>query len=410
MKSLISECKYKIGGHHIGPIAVLLLILHIPISLHGEQSPVQEVVFEDPDEYKLYKSKEEDSYYTHNYREFTIQPIEIAKNHGLRHLKILPTADNAKHEINDSNIEKLNRDIEFLDPQNLTNEPKRRGSLMSYSNSTGTIMTLFLDSKYDEFMWGEPGYWINLTDNKGSHDYYTGLAQNYYIRLVDSGDNVWKNDSTLLINGVRVRLLKPFIHPISAPKYEMIDNVKIEISIPDLIKDSDKDGLTDIEEDKMMLSPFSRDTDGDGTMDLEDHNPRFKSEITSETLLYKALLEYSSLDTIKIRDNKILNSKKPRQVHPLKAWTRLVVTDDISAQKVDFDYNRTIIISKSDYANLKIRYPIPFDETYISPLFKVDDMTDTFVISVSSDLGGSKYLIKKLVNGFDIKQIETWIH
>ena len=51
-----------------------------------------------------------------------------------------------------------------------------------------------------------------------------------------------------------MRLTKPFIHPVSAPKYEAIENIKVEISIPDLVRDGDNDGLTDIEEDKMMLN------------------------------------------------------------------------------------------------------------------------------------------------------------
>lgn len=389
---------------------ILLLILLTPFTLLGQITEA-EVVFASPDEVKSYKSKEEDIYYEANkYQEFSPQPIDLVKKHGLKHLKILSTVDNTTHEINDSNIEKIKRDIEFLDPKNLTKGSEKGNALMSYSNSIGAIVSIFLDSKYDEFMWGEPGYWINLTDRSGSRDYYTGLAQNYYIKLLDTGENIWKNDSTLLINAARVRLVKPFIHPVSAPKYETIDNVKVEISVSNLTRDSDKDGLTDIEEDKLMLNPLSNDTDGDGTNDLEDHNPRFKSVITNETLVYKALLDAYIGDTIKIRNNKIIDAKRPRLMHTLKSRTQLIVTEDKNLQKVDLDYNRTIIISKTDYESFKAKYPVTLDETNVSPFFKVDDTPDTFVISVSQDLGGQKYLVKKQADGFDIVQIESWIH
>jgi hypothetical protein len=258
-------------------MTTFLLILLTPFTLLGQISG-NEVLFASPEDMKSYKSIAEDMYYENRgYQEFRLQPIEAVKSHGLKHIKILLSPDGAPKEINENISEKLERDVKFLDPKNLTGESGRRKSLMSYVNSNGTIATVFLDSKYDEFMWGEPGYWINLTDKGGSRDCYAGLAQNYYIRLLDSGKNFWRNDSTLSIDAVRVRLVEPFIHPVSAPKYETVDKIRIEMTVSDLTSDSYGDGLTDVEEDKMMLDPFSRDTDGDGTTDFEDHNPRLKS-------------------------------------------------------------------------------------------------------------------------------------
>ena len=389
---------------------ILPLILLFPLTLLGQVTE-GEVVFASPDEMKSYKSKEEDVYLENNpYQEFRPQSTDIVKKHGLKHVKISLSQDNSKQEINDTNIEKIKRDMEYLDPKNLGKGTVKRNSILSYSNSKGTTVTLFLDSKYDEFMWGEPGYWINLTDNNSSNDYYTGLAQNYYLKILDVSGNVWKSDSTLFFSAVRVRLINPFIHPVSAPKYETIDNVEVEILISDLTRDTDKDGLTDIEEDKLMLNPRSNDTDGDGVNDLDDHNPRFKSVTTNETLVYKALFEAYGSDTIRIRNNKILNSRQPRTI-PVSKWrTRLIVTDNTNLQKVDFDYSRTIILTPQEYKTSKGKYPVTLDETSVSPLFKVDDFPDTFVVSVSRDLGGEKYFIKKLTDGFDIIQIETWIH
>jgi len=391
---------------------ILLLILLIPFTLLGQITEDEvEIVFESPDEWKNYKSKEEDTYYENNkYQGFIPHTIDIVKKYRLKHIKILLSGNNSKQEINDTNIEKIKRDMEYLDPKNLEKESVKRNSILSYTNSKGTTATLFLDSKYDEFMWGEPGYWINLTGKNGSSDYYTGLAQNYYIKILNSNSNVWRNDSTLQFSGVRVRLVEPFIHPVSAPKYETIDNVNIEICISDLIRDTDKDGLTDIEEDKFMLNPEANDTDGDGTNDFEDHNPRFKSVTTGRSLVYKALLDNYAGDTIRIRDNKILDSKRPRLIHTLKSRTGLIVSDDPDLQKVDLEYNRTIILTSQEYRLSKASYPVTLDETNVSPLLKVDDMVDTFVISVSQDLGGEKYLVKKLKDGFDIVQIESWIH
>lgn len=385
---------------------ILLLILFTPLTLLG-----QDVVFASDDEPNPYKSTEENIYNKENkYKPFKPLPIDIIKNHSLKHIKIQVVESSAHQDVNESTLSKMERDITFLDPKNLTSRSKKRDALLRYKNSKGAIVTLYLDSKYDEFMWGEPGYWINIEDESGSKDYYTGLAQNYYIKFQDTGVNIWKNDSTLQISGIRVRLIQPFMHPIEAAKYEAIDNVKVEISISDLKRDSDNDGLTDIEEDKLMLNPNSNDTDGDGIADPEDHNPRFKSETTHENLIYKGILDEFINDTIRIRDKKIMKPERPSLIHTLLPRTRLIVTEDVNLQTVDFDYNWNIIMTKNEYLAFKIKYPVTFDETQVTPLFKVDNMTDTFVISEYRDLGGDKYVVKKLKNGYDIRGIEHWIH
>ncbi len=384
----------------------ILLILLIPFRLQA-----QDVVFASDQEVSRFKSSEEDAYNKRNkYKPFKPQPIEVVRNHHLNYIKITSSERLSKQDVNDSNVEKMHQDINFLDPKKLTDETANRPNVLSYVNSKGTIATLFLDSKYDEFMWGEPGYWINLREGTDSHDYYLGLAQNYYIKLLDDGNSIWTNDSTLRIQGARVRLIEPFMHPVRAPKYEFIDNVSVEISISDLKRDSDKDGLTDIEEDKLMLNPLSNDTDGDGILDLLDHNPRFKSLTTNETLVYKAILDNFIADTVKIRAGKIINPKRPSLIHTLKPRTYLIVSDDPNLQRSDFDYGRFVIISKSEYEVFKSKYPVTLDETTVTPMFKVDKLADAFVVSAYQDLGGQKFLIKKLRNGFDVTEIETWIH
>src|SRR6187402_1479579 len=98
---------------------ILLLILLIPFTLLGQITEDEvEIVFESPDEWKNYKSKEEDTYYENNkYQGFIPHTIDIVKKHRLKHIKILLSGNNSKQEINDTNIEKIKRDMEYLDPK-----------------------------------------------------------------------------------------------------------------------------------------------------------------------------------------------------------------------------------------------------------------------------------------------------
>ncbi len=384
---------------------ILLLIALSPYALFAQ------IEFESPDEDNPYKSKQEDIYYQNSrYGPFRPKSIEEVKKHGLKHIKVIISKDTVRKNVQESQGEKLERDLKFLNPSNLTKGSEYRNKILEYSNDKANTATLFLSPKYDEFMWGEPGYWINLKDGKESHDYYTGLAQNYYIRILDNGKNIWKNDSTLEFCGVRVRLIEPFIHPVQAPRYEAIESVIVEISISDLTSDRDADGLTDIEEDKLMLNPLSKDSDLDGIVDSQDPNPRFPSVINNETLVYKAILDNFINDTIKIRDGKIVDGKRPSLIHTLKPRTRLIVSDDVDLQNVHLEYDQTIIVTPMEYESLQVKYPVTVEEVKVSPLFSIDDVVGSYVISVYGDLGGTKYLVKKVKNGYDIRRIQGWIH
>ncbi len=379
---------------------ILLLTVFLPLTLFGQ---------------KEYSSKEENIYSQSDKNEdFKPKSIHEVLNFKAKYFRVLETDIAHSEKASDTDLEKMKMDMDFLNPENLlklANKAKRRNEICKYSNGNGLTAILFLDSKYDEFMWGEPGYWIRIESKNDSVDYYTGLAQNYYLKLFDSEINIWKNDSTLQFAALRVRLVEPFTHPVGAPKYETLDNNLIaEITLEDLKRDSDNDGLTDIEEEKLMLNPKSKDTDNDGINDFEDHNPRFKSISSNETLLYKAILESFIGDEIKIRDGKIIDPKRPTLIHTLPSWTHLIVTDDSDLQKVEFDRNQFIIMTNDEYNNYKLSYPISLDEITVTPLFKVDNESNKYFVSRYTDLGGEKYMVTKLKNGYNVSMYEMWIH
>lgn len=378
---------------------ILQLIIFLPLTLFGQ---------------KEYSSNEESKYNQSNkLEEFKPKSIDEVTDFNLKYFRILTTNISYSEKVNETDLGKMKTDMSFLDPDNLiklAKDSKRRNKICKYSNEKGLTAILFLDSQYDEFMWGEPGYWIRIEGKNDSVDYYTGLAQNYYIKLFDSGNNIWKNDSTLQFAALRVRLVEPFTHPVGAPKYETIDsNLIAEITLNDLKRDSDNDDLTDIEEEKLMLNPKSKDSDNDGISDFEDHNPRFKSISSNETLLYKAILDNFIGDEIKIRDGKIIDPKRPTLIHTLKSWTHLIVTDDKNLQDVEFDYNQFIIMNSDEYKQYKLNYPISLDEITVTPLFKVDNEANKYFISTYRDLGGEKYLVTKVRNGYNISMYESWI-
>jgi hypothetical protein len=364
---------------------------------------------------RQYKSKEEEKYNKlKNADDKKLMPIDSVRSFNKDYLRVYSSEQYFINDINYSNLEKLEMDMNFLNPSNLVDTNNAIDAVQEicrYSNESGRTAILFLDSKYDEFVWGEPGYWIRFEGEIDTVDYYMGIARNYYFNIFNSGRSIWKNDSTLQFSALRVRLVESAIHPVQPPTYEIIDkNLIIEVTLAELMKDSDKDGLTDIVEDKLMLNPYSNDSDDDGVNDLVDSNPRFKSYITNETLLYKGIIDSYVVENLKIRKEKILNPKRPKLIDILEKYTYLIVTDDKNLQSVGFDYNKYIIMTNDEYKIYKHKYPVSLIEIEVTPFFKVDNESYKYFISEYTDLGGTTFLVTKLKNGYNLLRYGMWIY
>jgi len=103
-----------------------------------------------------------------------------------------------------------------------------------------------------------------------------------------------------------VRIGRDFVYTESTYIYykkklsHLCGNVVISIDLPNLKKDSDNDGLTDIEEEVLFTDCNNPDTDGDGVKDLNDINP-LRKPVETPT------------DTMQIRQavlNKYIGKKK----------------------------------------------------------------------------------------------------
>jgi hypothetical protein len=57
----------------------------------------------------------------------------------------------------------------------------------------------------------------------------------------------------------------------------------LEISVSDTLRDTDGDGWTDVEEERLGLDPFNEDSDGDGVMDGADSTPNYVPPAGVET-------------------------------------------------------------------------------------------------------------------------------
>jgi len=122
------------------------------------------------------------------------------------------------------------------------------------------------------------GFWLLHSEN-GGRDWdpplYTGLrAMQPYVIPSRSALPLVKGDKVTL--EVQVRELDPAtisFPPVGLGFRRKAAGLYVEASLADLQKDSDKDGLTDLIEQRLLTDPKNADTDGDGLSDLEDSFP-----------------------------------------------------------------------------------------------------------------------------------------
>ena len=125
---------------------------------------------------------------------------------------------------------------------------------------------------------GQGGYWLHVSHDRGAtwdRPLYLGLQQ-FQPYVVPATSRLPMLKGSLLQLEVQVRELDPesiSFPPVALSSKREADDLYIERSLDDLARDSDRDGLTDLLEDKLRTDPHSADTDGDGLDDASDSLP-----------------------------------------------------------------------------------------------------------------------------------------
>ena len=383
------------------------------------------------------KSKQEDMYFdsiSNKWKDYKFQPvdIEIAKTtpyNFIKNVKINNAAHLNKKDIfsayydsimnlqnreDHNNFEKFDSIMATIENQKVG--PIKKMSVVKEGRLVNLKAILYIDTKYDDFIYGGWGYWVAISDDNGKNwkQYYTGLTENYYYYFKrNSNIPLLKDSNTLQIESAIVRQKTQVMHPMPA-EYETIeDGLSVEIDLAKITIDSDNDGLTDVSEQKMLLNPNNPDTDEDGIIDSLDKNPRFKSYKSEKSIIYESLIENYSPDEkgkmhIDISNPPIIKEEE-KENNPFFDEISLFVTDDKELQSLDLKKTTMIIMSSKEYEQYEKQFPSHFIESNYSQMFKCDKVKNTFIIHTSHLTGGNTYQIEKTTNGWSISLISTWI-
>jgi len=287
---------------------------------------------------------------------------------------------------------------------------------------------LYEDFKYDEMLAFGSGYWLSLSEDDGKSwkKYYTGLTggKNYYFKS-NSKPSLWRDDSHIQIEADIVRMTEERAHPIP-PEYETVkNNALVVLDLNDILKDSDKDGLTDIEEKNLLLNPLSKDTDGDGISDAEDNNPRFASATNDLVKLYEGIMfgenaksegVYPGEDIVIDLINPIKADESTKMIQEDSTYdfdlfntTELLVTSDRNLQSINPKKSKIIILTPKEFEDYQKQYHSELEKLNYSPLFKCDKDPSSFILQKSASYSGDTYKVQRTKTGWKIITISSWI-
>lgn len=141
------------------------------------------------------------------------------------------------------------------------------------------------------------GYWLLVSkDGAGWREVYLGFSVNRPYQAHPSSNVPLLRGGVVRLDVAESPLDETTITfpPIALRTKSGRAHVVLEAKLEDLARDSDRDGLSDLVEARLLLDPAQRDSDGDGIGDGDDPLPRHDDRLPAgpKAELYGALLEH----------------------------------------------------------------------------------------------------------------------
>jgi len=285
--------------------------------------------------------------------------------------------------------------------------------VLKYEKKDSIEAFIYYSSEYENIFFGETGIWIAYSENNGNdwNYYYTGIvqAQPVFVKYYSKRPLI-NEKGKLEIDACLLKQHSPFSHPVGNPNYECVkDNIYIVFNIKVIAKDSDNDGLTDIVEDKLYTNKYNKDTDGDGIPDNLDTNPRVNYPRTEKSKIYEAILNDDIEWIDKEGMGKLLFKEHTTYKVTDTTETVLIVTDNEDLMGINPKKYRVIFMTTDEYKKKTKVYETELNVMDFSPLFKVDKMKDTYIMTYHFNTWGNEYLIRKTKKGWIIQMLSSWI-
>ena len=252
------------------------------------------------------------------------------------------------------------------------------------------------------------GIWVAYSIDSGDNwsYYYTGITQKkpLYVKWY-SNYPLLNSEGDLQIEACLMRKMSSGLFD---AEYELVqDGLLLTFDLATLRRDSDGDGLTDILEKKYYTDLNNADTDGDGVPDNLDLNPRRAAPRTDKTIVYEVIVNSDKrIEECMWEDDTCtlipLDEVTPVHYPTDSTQTYMIVSDDPNLISIQPTNDRIIFLSHTEYDAFEDDYKNALNEIDYSPLFKTDELENTYVFSHVSFMSYMLYYAKWTEKGWQI--------
>ena len=270
---------------------------------------------------------------------------------------------------------------------------------------------VYEDNRYNDIF--NSGVFVAYSSNSGStwDYYYTGLTQDaplfvkWYSKypLIDTEGNVQIEACLRSGDG------NSHWSWLMSPPVVVKDGLLITFDLETLRKDSDGDGLTDIEETRLRTDPFKADTDDDGIPDNMDLNPRCNVPRTDKTIVYEVLLnEETEIPFSDEEEPLTIPFDEIAELHYCTDTTKtvMIVTDDPNIRSVQPKNRRVIFLTAEEYGDQNYN-PEDIERLWVTSFKKQED--GSYIVDRNTSFSGCTYSVKKTSKGWAIKMTSMYI-
>lgn len=157
-----------------------------------------------------------------------------------------------------------------------------------------------------------------------------------------------------------------------------------------------------------MLDPYDPDTNHNGIPDNIDASPRSMISRSDKTTVYESLIAeifiatggaknaYTSRSQEKWTSDSLLMASNIEQKIKNTSRTIMIVSDDSAILGIKNSNKRVIVLSGKEYELYKEKNVNSPEKCFISPLFKVDNMPDTYTMSAGMGPAYYQYRVQKI--------------
>jgi len=268
------------------------------------------------------------------------------------------------------------------------------------------------------------GYWAHLSnDGGGTWDvpYYLGFAEQFPYVVQTNSKLPPFNDNSIQIP-VELREVDEdsiSFPPVGLRAKRTKSNLYLKIPVDALRLDSDKDGLTDLYEEKIASDPHQKDTDKDGILDSSDPQPLSPQKTgTSEAdeVIVAAFKEMLWGNAIPIQQSAVMSQKKNKECLDS---TMTVQNRPFNSQRVLFIHSDERLLSGYDLPTRTVilsteaekAYNKKFGPTYMLTIseivFNVDHTRAFFNYNFGWE--GGSFTAKKVKGKWIVRREHSWV-